>query len=140
LHLNKRIRRRRLTSDDDPSRRHDPLHPLPDYEITDPPTGANITRTTYRIAGQMVAIQTRTGTAAGTYDYTCTDHLGSVVALSNGNTYVGSSLARYDPFGNFRTTPATTVNPDKTSRDFTGHRHNSTGSYDLGLIYMKAIF
>jgi len=37
---------------------------------------------TYRIAGQMVAVQTKVGTAAGAFYYTYTDHLGNVVTLS----------------------------------------------------------
>ncbi|HRO25319.1 MAG TPA: hypothetical protein PLR07_13610, partial [Promineifilum sp.] len=30
--------------------------PFPDYELTDPPTGADTVRTTYRLAGQIVAV------------------------------------------------------------------------------------
>jgi RHS repeat-associated protein len=65
--------------------------------------------------------------------------------LSNyAGTYVANSLARYDPlrqaqgklYGNFRTQPAT--NPGVTSRGFTGHQHNNTGVYPIGLIYMNA--
>lgn len=55
--------------------------------------------------------------------------------------FVNGSLARYDPFGNYRTEPATTVNPDISSRGFTGHRTNNTGIDDIqniGLIYMNA--
>jgi len=43
---------------------------------------------------------------------------------------VGGSLARYDPFGGYRTKPATTVNPDISDRGFTGHKQNNTGSND----------
>ena len=114
--------------------------PFPDYEVEDPPTGANITRTTYRIAGQMVAVQHKVG-AAGTFYPTYTDHLGNVVALGTGSGLAAGSLARYDPFGNYRATPTTTTNPALTDHGFTGHRHNNTGLYptqNVGLIYMKA--
>ena len=47
------------------------------------------------------------------------------------------SKARYDPFGTFTTaTPGS--NPSISSRGFTGHRHNNTGTHNLGLIYMNA--
>ena len=46
------------------------------------------------------------------------------------------SKARYDPFGTMTTAPAT--NPSISSHGFTGHRHNNTGTNDLGLIYMNA--
>jgi len=111
--------------------------PFPDYEVEDPPTGDNITRTTYRLAGQMVAVQKRVGAGAGTFAYTYTDHLGNLVALSSLTGVLdATSLARYDPFGNYRTTPAT--NPGMTDHGFTGHRHNNTGTNNLGLIYMNA--
>ena len=46
--------------------------------------------------------------SAGTLYYTYTDHLGNVAALSNtAGAFTNGSLARYDPFGNFRTTPTT---------------------------------
>ncbi len=63
--------------------------------------------------------------------------VGSVGALSNiSGVYISQSLSRFDPFGNFKTTPAT--NPASTNQGYTGHRHNNTGPYDLGLIYMNA--
>ena len=78
--------------------------------------------------------------SAGTLYYTYTDHLGNVAALSNtAGAFTNGSLARYDPFGNFRTTP--TTNPGTTSHGFTGHRHNNTGTYptqNVGLTYMNA--
>ncbi len=117
--------------------------PFLDYEMEDPPgSGANTVRTTYRLAGQIVAVQTKVGANPGTYYYTYTDHLGNVVVLSyTGGTPFYSSLARYDPFGNYRTTPVTTTNPAITSHGFTGHQHNNTGLYptqNVGLIYMNA--
>jgi RHS repeat-associated protein len=112
--------------------------PFPDYELTDPPgTGANTLRTTYRLAGQIVAVKTRTGTSGtGKLYFTFTDHLGNVAGLGEGSTFTSGSLARLDPFGNYRTVPST--NPTVTNQGFMGHRHNNTGTYDLGLIYMNA--
>ena len=112
--------------------------PFPDYEVEDPPgTGANTVRTTYRLARQIVAVQTKVGTAAGTFYYTYTDHLGNITALSwTGGTFVPGSKARFDPFGAMTTTP--TTNPSISNHGFTGHRHNNTGTNDLGLIYMNA--
>jgi RHS repeat-associated protein len=115
--------------------------PFPDYELEDPP-GANndTTRTTYRLAGQMVGVRVKTPTG-NTFYYPFVDHLGNVVAMSwRGAGVVPNSHARYDPFGNFRTTP-TATNPSLTSRGFTGHAHNNTGVYptqNVGLIYMNA--
>ena len=94
--------------------------PFPDYEVDDPPSGDNIARTTYRLAGQMVAVQKKVGAAAGVFSYTYSDHLGNVAALSTTTGAIdAASLARYDPFGNFRTTP--TTNPGTTNHGFTGH-------------------
>jgi len=110
--------------------------PFPDYEVTDPPTGANVTRTTYRLGGQIAALRVNDGATNKLY-YPLTDHLGNVMALSDvdGN-FVSGSDARYDPFGAFTTTPAT--NPNVSNLGFTGHRHNNTGANNLGLIYMNA--
>jgi RHS repeat-associated protein len=112
--------------------------PFPDYEISDPPgTGANTIRTTYRLAGQMVALRVQDGTTNKLY-YPLTDHLGNVAALSDADgNLVSGSVAHYDPFGSFAPT-APTTNPAITNHGFTGHRHNNTGSNDLGLIYMNA--
>ncbi|MCA9931923.1 MAG: RHS repeat-associated core domain-containing protein [Anaerolineales bacterium] len=49
---------------------------------------------------------------------------------------VTGSLARYTPFGDWRTEPGA----DLTDRGFTGHMSNNTGNNDLGLIYMNARF
>ena len=112
--------------------------PFPDFEMEDlPGAGGETFRVTYRLAGQMVAVQKRMGAGAGTFAYTYTDHLGNIVALSStAGALDPASLARYDPFGNYRTTPAT--NPGMTDQGFTGHRHNNTGTNNLGLIYMNA--
>jgi RHS repeat-associated protein len=109
--------------------------PFPDYELTDPNTGADVVRTTYRLAGRIVAVRVNGDPA----NHVVFDHLGSVGALtSTSGLLVPNSLSRYDPFGNFRTKPADTVNPAITNHGYTGHRHNNTGSPDLGLIYMNA--
>ena len=111
--------------------------PFPDYELTDPPTGADTVRTTYRLGGQIVAVQTKVGAAAGAFYFTYTDHLGNISAMSTAaGTFVAGSKARYDPFGTMTTAPAT--NPSISSHGFTGHRHNNTGTNNLGLIYMNA--
>jgi len=58
-------------------------------------------------------------------------------SLSDGaGQYVYNSYAQYKPFGAYQTEPVT--NPSLTDRGYTGHRHNNTGTYDLGLIYMNA--
>jgi hypothetical protein len=109
--------------------------PFPDYEVEDPVTGANTVRTTYRLAGQIVAVQTKTGTNPGTFYYTYSDHLGNVAALSSkAGSFTTGSLTRYDPFGNYRTWPGSNVNPaisqpSTMAHGFTGHRHNNTGPY-----------
>ncbi|MBX7253355.1 MAG: RHS repeat-associated core domain-containing protein [Candidatus Promineofilum sp.] len=113
--------------------------PFPDYEREVTDGGAVTERTTYSIAGQMVGVRVKVSGGSNTLYYTYTDHLGSVVAMSDtAGGVVSGSLARYDPFGNYRTKPATTVNPDISDRGFTGHKQNNTGSNDLGLIYMNA--
>ena len=90
--------------------------------MEDPPgAGGETFRITYRLAGQMVAVR-----AAGVLYYTYTDHLGNVVLLTwTGGTILLGSAARYDPFGNYRTTP--TTNPGTTPRGFTGRRDNNLG-------------
>ena len=106
----------------------------PDYELTDPPSGADQLRISYRVGGTIVAIRN----SAGTINHVAFDHLGSVAALwGTGGSYIANSTSRFDPFGNFRTTP-TGTNPSSTDQGYTGHRHNNTGTYDLGLIYMNA--
>ena len=82
--------------------------PFPDYEREVAADGTVTERTTYSIAGQMVAVR-----SAGALYYTYGDHLGSVVAMSwLGGTYRDGSLARYDPFGNYRTWPGSNVNKE----------------------------
>ena len=57
---------------------------FPDYEVEDPITGSTTIRTTYRLAGRIVAVRDRPGSAAGTLYYAYTDHLGNVAGLSQG--------------------------------------------------------
>lgn len=116
--------------------------PFLDYEMEDPPTGSNITRTTYRLAGQIVAVRKNDGTNNKLY-YPLPDHLGNAsIWLEKDSSgvwkAVANSIARYDPYGNYRTTPSTSVNPGISNHGFTGHRHNNTGANDLDLIYMNA--
>ncbi len=114
--------------------------PFPEFEETVPPSGATTQRTSYYLAGQLIAVRVRTGTTGnGALYYAYRDHLGSVVAWANASgALVSGSLAGYEPYGGYRTKPPTTVNPDISDRGFTGHRQNNTGSYDFGLIYMNA--
>jgi len=122
--------------------------PFPDYEVTDPPTGADTVRTTYRLGGRIVAVQTKVGAAAGVFYFTYTDHLGNISAMSTtAGVYVADSRAWYDPFGAFISDPTVnppdvnpvpSSNPAISNHGFTGHRHNNTGTNNLGLIYMNA--
>ena len=74
-----------------------------------------------------------------TTSFAYTDHLGNISAWTNASgALVSGSLARYEPYGGYRTKPASTVNPGISDRGFTGHRQNNTGGYDMGLIYMNA--
>ncbi len=76
---------------------------------------------------------------SGVVTYLHSDHLGSASALSGANgSLVPGSVARYLPFGDWRTEP--TTNPALTDMGFTGHKHNNSGANDLGLIYMNARF
>ncbi|MCA9866416.1 MAG: hypothetical protein KC410_08000, partial [Anaerolineales bacterium] len=69
--------------------------PFPDYEVEDPPgSGANTVRTTYRLGGQIVAVQTKVGTATGTFYYTYTDHLGILHGPQHDQWNLRDRLAR----------------------------------------------
>jgi len=62
--------------------------PFPEYEETVPPTGATTQRTSYYLAGQLMAVRVRTGTTGnGALYFAYTDHLGSVVAWIMEATY-----------------------------------------------------
>ena len=101
--------------------------PFPDYEREVTDSGAVTERTTYSIAGQMVAVR-----SAGALYYIYSDHLGSVVGMTSATGgFVSGSAARYDPFGNYRTWPGSNVNPLISDRGFTGHAHDNTRANDL---------
>ena len=113
--------------------------PFPEYEETVPPSGATTQRSSYFLAGQMVAVRVRTGTTgSGALSFAYADHPGSLSAwTTSSGAYIGGSLIRHEPYGNYRTAPGASVNPGISDRGFTGHRHNNTGSNDIGLIYMN---
>jgi hypothetical protein len=100
--------------------------------MEDPPgAGGETLRITYRLAGQMVAVRVKSG-GSSTLCYTYSDHLGSVVGMTNATGgFVSGSAARYDPFGNYRTWPGSNVNPLISDRGFTGHVHDNTRANDL---------
>jgi RHS repeat-associated protein len=53
-------------------------------------------------------------------------------------TWVNNNRAHYTAYGSYMIKPGANVNPGISDRGYTGHRHNNTGTYDLGLIYMNA--
>lgn len=111
--------------------------PFPQFEEIIPPSGPATQRDNYFLAGQLMAVRTKTG-AITTLHFTYADHLGTVTVYAGTNGVpVANSLARHEPFGGYRTAP-TGTNPNITDRGFTGHKHNNTGSNDLDLIYMNA--
>ncbi len=104
--------------------------PFAEYEET--VTGTTTTQHSfYYLAGQLIAARVKTATT-DVYTYAYADHLGSIVAWSwtGGTPPVNDYLSRYEPFGGYRTKPATTVNPDISDRGFTGHKQNNTGNND----------
>ncbi len=112
--------------------------PFPEFEESVPASGGVTKRVTFSLAGQLIAVRVITDTT-NNYYYAYTDHLGNVSAWTNASgALVSGSLARYEPFGGYRTKPASTVNPDISDRGFTGHRMNNSATNDLGLIYMNA--
>ncbi len=112
--------------------------PFPDYEETVPASGGTTKRVTFSLAGQLIAVRVITATT-DIYYYAYADHLGSIAAWSwTGGTLIPGSLARYEPYGGYRTVPGTNVNPGISDWGFTGHRMNNTNVNDLGLIYMNA--
>ncbi|HRQ13178.1 MAG TPA: RHS repeat-associated core domain-containing protein [Promineifilum sp.] len=112
--------------------------PFPDYEETVPASGGATKQMTFSLAGQIIAVRVITATT-NDYYYAYTDQLGNVSAWTTpGGALVSGSLARYDPYGIYRTEPGTNVNPGISDWGFTGHRMNNTNVNDLGLIYMNA--
>ena len=98
-----------------------------------------ITRSTYMLAGQAVAVR-----VAGDPDgndgvyYLYSDHLGSATAMTDPNGSLVGEVVRYYPFGGYRTAP-TARQSAISDRGFTGHKSGENGgSNDLGLIYMNA--
>jgi len=113
--------------------------PFPEYEKTVPTSGASTERSSYYLAGQLIGVWVRVGAGAGTLYYAFADRLGSVAGYYKvDDQFLSNSLARYDPYGVYRTEPPASVNPDISDRGYTGHRMNNTGTNDLGLIYMNA--
>lgn len=114
--------------------------PFPDFEESIPAGGTVTQRTSYTLAGQLIAVRVRVGTSGnGTLSYAYGDHLGSVSAWSDAaGVYLPNSTALFEPYGGFRIQPLATVNPGVSDRGFTGHRMNNTGDNNLGLIYMNA--
>ena len=126
--------------------------PLPANTPTATPSGpAVIQRSTYSLGGQAIALRVVEKAANGStlsnkIYYYHTDHASALLSTSLGSTsvltshstgsIVSGSLARYTPFGDWRTEPTA----DLTDRGFTGHKSNNTGANDLGLIYMNARF
>lgn len=75
--------------------------PFPDYEETVPASGPITQRTSYYLAGQLIAVRVRTGTSGnGALYFAYADHLGNITALSwTGGTYVTGLKAGHDPCG-----------------------------------------
>ena len=87
------------------------------------------------LAGQVVAFRVAGDpvTANNGLFFIYGDHLGSTTMLgTSSGGMVAGSLARYRPYGSYRTTPTQTL----TDRDFTGQRENR----ELGLLYYNARF
>ncbi len=102
---------------------------------TQVPGGTTIeTRTSYGLAGQVIAQRTISSPPNAARDglrYLHGDHLGSATAMSDASgSYVPQTLARFLPFGGYRTEPLASL----TELGFTGHHENR----DIGLTYMNA--
>jgi RHS repeat-associated protein len=96
-----------------------------------------ITRSTYGLAGQAVAIRVSGDpvTERNGLFFFHSDHLGSTTKLSDRfGVLEPDSTARYYPFGDYRTEPTAGI----TDRGFTGHEQENLAANDLGLIYMQA--
>lgn len=100
---------------------------------------STVVRSTYSIAGQSIAVRVTSDPQAdddGLY-YLFNDHLGSMSAMGDSNgALVAGSVNRFLPFGDWRTEPSS--NPSLTDMGYTGHKHNNSGTNDIGLIYMNA--
>jgi len=89
------------------------------------PLGGSATtqRSSYYLAGRLIAVRVRTGATGNRALYFAyTDHLGNVTAWMNASgTMVNDSVARYEPFEGYRTTPIG-ANHSRTNHGFTGHK------------------
>jgi len=92
-------------------------------------------RSSYFLAGQLIGVRVKTGTSSDVRYFAYADHLGNVAAWTNGGSYFTDSLARYEPFGGYRTKPTSATNPGISDRGFTGHRHNNIGANHLNLTH-----
>jgi hypothetical protein len=92
--------------------------PFPEFEESMPPSGATTQRSSYFLAGQLIAVRVRTGTSGnGALYFAYADYLGNVSAWTNSTGgFVSGSLARYEPFGGYHTKPSSAVNPDISDR------------------------
>jgi RHS repeat-associated protein len=98
---------------------------------------ATILRRSYGLAGQTIATRVSGDTTSANNGlfYRFADHLGSTSLLTNSSgTIQTNTVARYLPFGGFRTTPTQAI----TDQGYTGHQHNNLPDNNLGLIYMNA--
>nr|MBP7512614.1 hypothetical protein [Bacteroidia bacterium] len=102
---------------------------------------AGITRHIYYIQAPtgLACIAVKQGTNAPQYYYTYTDHLGSIVAITNGSTLWKQS---FDAFGrqrnpanwnDYTTIPSITLNGFVLDRGYTGHQHLK----EFGIINMN---
>ena len=113
--------------------------PFPEYEKEVPSSGSFTERNHYRLAGQLIAVRVKYAGQGGTFYFFHSDRQGSVYTMRRGDgAWVNGNYARYDAYGGYRSTPASSVNPGISDRGYTGHRHNNTGDNDIGLIYMNA--
>jgi RHS repeat-associated protein len=98
------------------------------YTVEDAESGSPAITTTYTLAGQKVAVR-----EGGALSYLVTDHLGSVIALLDGDgDLIAGSEQRYYPFGAPRMEAST-----EADWSFTGQRTNVS---DFGLMDFNARF
>lgn len=91
-----------------------------------------IQRSTYQLAGQDVAVRISgdPNPENNGLFYLYTDHLGSVVSVTDEDGNIVDHITRFYPYG----TPRSGGTSEITDQGFTGHKHND----DLGLIYMNS--
>lgn len=81
---------------------------------------ATITRTTYTLAGQPIAVEVEGDPNNDGLFYVHTDHLGSINALSTTDGALHGTRTQFVPFGAYFNGGS----HDATDRGFTGHQHN----------------